>query len=245
MVDQKVRDIIVLVVLLTCVLTSTLNCAKAQEQESVTLYIVNPLTGNGSFNVNDYAVNSVFTVDFYIGTVTNLVAWQIRLTYNRTLIQYDAAWFPENNAFEMAAKSGATPLWEVLNNVNNASEVGDLAIIMTSSYPPDNSAQYPVNVTSKDPLCEVNFTIVSHGGDTQLDFVNAPLKGTVVSPEFMLSDYTTCVETTSGTYPAGGQPATIDDFAEVSEASAMLVLIMIPATSAFALARRRMKRYHP
>jgi len=244
MIDLNVRGLAVLVVLLTGVLSLTLNCAKGQEQEPVALYITNPLTGNSSFNVDDYAVNSVFTADFYIGNVTNLVAWQISLVYNRTLIQYDAAWFPEDNVFEEAVEGGATPLWEVSNNVNNVTEVGDLVIVMTSSYPPDSSPQYPINVTSKGFLCEVNFTIVSHAASTELDFVTVPTKNTVIFPVYFLSNYTTCVETSGGTYPADGQPAVIYDVAEVPEASALLVLIIIPAALVFALARKRMKRSH-
>jgi hypothetical protein len=242
MIDMNARGLAVLVMLLIGVLSLTLYSAKAQEEGSVAMYITNPLTGSSSFNVYNYSVNSVFTVEFCVGNVTNLVAWQIRLAYNRTLIQYDAAWFPEDNVFEEAVGRGATPLSEVSNNVNNATEVGDLVLVMISSFSLDNSLQYPVNVTSKGLLCEVNFTVVSHAANTQLGFVSTPTSNTLISPLYLLPNYTTCVETINGTYPADGQPATIYDVAQVPEGSALLLLIPIPATLAVALTRKRTKR---
>jgi len=231
----------VLVILLIGILSLTLYCAKAQEPEFVTLYIINPLTGNSSFNVYDYPVNSVFTAEFYLGNITNLVAWQMHLAYNRTLIQYANAWFPEDNVFEKAIERGATPLSEVSNNVNNSTEVGDLMIVMTSSYPPDISSQYPVNVTSKGLLCEVNFTIESHAADTQLYFISTP---PLIAPLYFLPNYSTCVETINGTYTARGDRALIHEINnEIPESATLMFALIGPAaTSTLILTMRKRAR---
>jgi hypothetical protein len=208
------------------------------------MYITNPLTGNNTFDVYDYPVNTVFTAEFYIGSVTNLVAWQIRLAYNRTSVQYDEAWFPTDNVFKEAVENGATPVSEVSNNVNNVSEVGDLVISMTSVSPLGTSPQYPVNVTSRDPLCEVNFTVVSHAANTQLNFISSPSTNAVIAPPNFLPSSGTCVETLTGTFPADGDPALITSSTSLPEASVLLILICIPSTLTLILTRRRTKKRH-
>jgi hypothetical protein len=242
MIDLNARSLAALAVLLIGVLPLTLYCAKAQEQELAIMYITNPLTGNNTFDVYDYPINSVFTVEFYMGNITNLVAWQIRLTYNRTVVQYDSAWFPENNVFKEAVENGATPVSEVSNNVNNASEIGDLVIAMTTVYPLGTSPQYPVNVTSKDLLCEVNFMIASHAANTQLDFVSSPSSNIVIAPPYFLPSSGTCVETLNGTFSADGDPALITSSTFLPEASVLLILTCIPSTLTLILTRRRTKR---
>jgi len=242
MIDLNARALVPLFILLMGVLPLTLCCAKAQEQELVTMYVINPLTGNNTFDVYDYPVNSVFTVEFYVGNVTNLVAWQIRLTYNRTLVQYDSAWFPENNVFKEAVENGATPVSEVSNNVNNASEIGDLVIAMTTVYPLGTSPQHPVNVTSKDLLCEVNFTIASHATNTQLDFVSSPSSNIGIAPPIFLPSGGTCVETLNGTFPADGDPALITSSTSLPEVSVLLILTCIPSTLTLILTKRRTKK---
>jgi hypothetical protein len=244
MIDPKAVGLAVLVTLLASVFSLTLYCAKAQEQESVTVYIINPLTGNNSFDVYDHPVGSVFTAEFYVGNVTNLVAWQIRLAYNRTLVQYDTARFPEDNVFEQAVERGATPTSEVSNNVNNATEVGDLMMAMTSVYPPDASPQYPVNVTSRGLLCEVNFTIMSHAANTELDLISSPSINIVIAPSYILPSYGTCVETINGTYSAGGDPALIRETnPDIPESVALMLALVGPvATLALILTRRKRAR---
>ena len=240
--NLKGCDLAVLIILLVSVSSPLFYCAKAQEQELVTMYAINPLTGNNSFDVYDYPVNSVFTAEFYIGNVTNLVAWQIRLAYNRTLIQYDDAWFPTDNVFKESVENGATPMSEVSNNVNNASDIGDLLITMTSALPLGTSPQYPVNVTSRDLLCEVNFTVVSHAADTELNFISSPSTNAVIAPPNFLPNSGTCVETLNGTFPADGDPALITSSTSLPEASLLLILICIPSTLTLILARRRTKK---
>lgn len=243
----ELRASVALLLLFVGVLPVAFHYAGAQEQESVRMYMINPLTGNETFSVHDCPVNSVFTVGFYIGNVTGLITWQIHLSYNRSSIHYSKAWFPDNNVFKEAVDEGATPLAELSNNVDNATDVGDLLIVMTSTYPPGSSLQYPVSVVSRGLLCKVNFTIASHPTCTQLDFILKQPQhppSVYITPPYYLPDYSTSVETLSGTHPAGGDPAVIcETNPEVPESSTlMLPLIALPATLTLILIRERRAR---
>lgn len=220
----------------------TVNGMRAEEQGFVRMYIVNPLTGTGDFNVSAFPVGSDFTVEFYIGNVTDLITWQIHLTYNRTIIHYSKAWFPDGNVFKEAVDKGATPLTEVSNNVDQANDVGDLLIVMTSTYASGSSLQYPVSVESKGLLCKLNFTAALHTAYTQLDFISTPAQnppGLHVFPPYYLADHGTSVETLDGTYPAGGDSAVIRLIDPVPESPLVLLLIGLPATLILILIRRR------
>lgn len=208
------------------------------------MYMINPLTGNETFNLGGFPVNSAFTVDFYVGNVTDLITWQIHMTYNRTLINYAKAWFPDDNVFKQAIDRGAIPMKEVSVNVDNATDVGDLLIVMTCTYPSSSSLKYPVTVESKELLCEVNFTVAMYSTFSQMVFVAGQQNpsGLHVMPPYYLAGYGTSVETVNGTYSADGEPAAIDDLISTPEASLLLILIWIPLTLAFVLARRRTKR---
>ncbi|MGA3192340.1 MAG: hypothetical protein ABSD73_07485 [Candidatus Bathyarchaeia archaeon] len=242
MIERRISVFLILV----CIgfLPLALPSAKGQAQESVSVYMINYLTENNTFNITDSPVNSVFTVDFCVGNVTDLITWQIRLTYNSTLIHYDEAWFPDDNVFQQAVGSGATPLTEVSNNVGNTTDVGDLLIVMTCSHSPSNSLKYPVTVTSKALMCKVNFTIAMQSTFTQIVFVaeQENPSNLYVAPPYYLAGYGTSVETLSGTYPADGDPAVITGPTSVSETSILLFLIWIPSTLALILTRRRTKR---
>jgi hypothetical protein len=215
---------------------------RAEEQGFVRMYMVNPLTGTGDFNISASPVGSDFTVEFYIGNVTDLITWQIYLTYNRTLIHYAKAWFPDDNVFKEAVDKGATPLAEVSNNVDQSTDVGDLLIVMTSTYPPSSSLQYPVSVESKGLLCKLNFTVTVHPACTQLDFISTLAQsptGLHVFPPYHIADYGTSVETLDGTHSAGGDPAVIRLVDSVPESPLMVLLIGLPATLTLILAKKR------
>lgn len=218
----------------------TVHGAKTQAQDFVRIYAINPLTGDNVFNVSECPVGSSFTMEFYVGNVTDMISWQIHLTYNRTLIHYDKAWFPDSCIFKTGASENATPLAEVSNNVNNSSETADLLIIMTSSYPVKDSMRYPVTIESRGLLCKVNFTVASHPVFTQLDFVNDPSAGIFIVPSYYLPGYATSVETISGTDAAGGAPAVISDISLVPESLVlMLLFIALPTTLTLILTKRR------
>lgn len=211
------------------------------------MYMVNPLTGNETFNLRDDPVKGAFTVDFYIGNVTDLITWQIHLTYNRTLINYTKAWFPDNNVFKQAIDEGAIPMKGIAINVDNATDVGDLLIVMTCTYPLSGSFKYPVTVESRGLLCRVNFTVAMRSNFTQMVFSAGQENpsGLYVMPPYYIAGYGTSVETLNGTYLAYGEPAVIYDLTPVPEASLLLLLIGIPTTLTIILTRMRRKRcYH-
>jgi hypothetical protein len=245
MIEQRISVLLLLVSIAS--LPLALHSARGQGQELVSMYMINPLTGNNSFDIANSSVNSVFTVDFYIGNVTDLITWQIGLTYNRTLIRYDEAWFPNDNVFKEAVDSGVIPLTEVSNNVGNTTDFGDLLIVMTSSHSPSNSLKYPVNVTSKALLCKVNFTIVSHPVHTKIDFVvsgSQSSSNVYVPPPYYLPAYKTSVETLSGIYSAGGESAVVFGTDSVPEFSALVLLsLAIPAMSTLILAWTKRARH--
>lgn len=139
------------------------------------MYIVNSLTGDNTFNVTNYPVGRIFTVEFYVGNVTGMITWQIHLTYNRTLINYAKTWFPDDNVFKQAIDRGAIPTKEVSVNVDNATDTADLLIVMTCTYPPNNPQKHPVNVTSRGLLCKTNFTVALHPTSEQLELVTQRL----------------------------------------------------------------------
>lgn len=244
MIERRIPVFLLLVYI--SFLPLALHSTKGQAQESVSVYMINPLIGNNTFNITDSPVNSVFTVDFYVGNVTDLITWQIRLTYNSTLINYAKAWFPDDNVFQQAVDSGATPLTEVSNNVGNTTDVGDLLIVMTSSHSPSNALMYPVTVASKALLCKVNFTIAMHSTFTQIVFVaeQENPSSLYVAPPYCLTGYGTSVETLSGTYPADGDPALITCPTSLPEASVLLFLAWIPSTLALLLTRQSKRRDH-
>jgi hypothetical protein len=214
--------------------------AKGQAQNFVRMYIVNPLTEDNSFNVSNYHVGDVLTMEFYVGNVTDMISWQIHLAYNCTLIHYSKAWFPDTCVFKTMANESATPLAEVSNNVDNASDRADLLIIMTSSYSPDSSLQYPVSVETRGLLCNLNFTIVSHPVHTKIDFVmngSQSASNIYVIPPYYLPAYETSVETLSGIYMAGGESAVVFETDSVPEFSALALLFLaITATLTLILA---------
>lgn len=240
----RLRRLVLVALFLTTILSFTFRGAKAQAQDFVNMFIVSPLTGNGALNVSDCPVGSTFTLEFYIGNVTNMVTWQIHLTYNRTLIRYAKAWFPSDNVFMEAIDKGAVPMKGISNNVDNATDVGDLLIIMTCTYPPDTLLKYPVSVASKGLLCKVNFTIALHPTYTQLVLgaeqqQNPP--SLHVAPPYYLTGYRTSVETLNGTYPAGGDSAVIDDLTPVPESSTLLLLVtFIVASLSLIMTRKRL-----
>jgi hypothetical protein len=226
--------------LLAGVLPLALRDPATEAQDIVKMYIVNPQTGDNVFNVSN---RSVFTIEFYVGNVTDMLTWQIHLTYNRTLINYAKAWFPDDNVFKAVIDQGAIPTKEISVNVDNDTDTADLLIIMTCTYPPSSPQKYPVNVTSRGLLCKANFTVALHPIYEQLEFVSqqSNYSNLRVTPPYYLADFKTSVDTPNGIYIADGEPALIYDSNPVPEASLFLLLISILVTVGFALNEREKK----
>jgi hypothetical protein len=237
----RMRRLIFIILFLAVTLPPIFRCARAQTQDVVKMYIVNPLTGDNTFNVSTCPIGSTFTMEFYVGNVTDMVTWQIHLTYNRTVINYATAWFPDDNVFKPAIDKGAIPMKGISVNVDNATDVGDLLIIMTSTYPPNSPLKYPVSVATKGLLCKTNFTITQHSPASQILFVSQQQNSSSlrVLPPYYLPDFKTSVDTLNGTYLADGEPAVIQYPAPLPETSFFLLLIWIPTTLALMLTRKR------
>jgi len=104
----KLKIILLFLLLSTFV---TLNFHKSVfAQEYVTVSILNPLTNDLRFIFSSEGtkINDTFTADVYIYNVSNLVAWQITLKWNNSIIHYAKAWIPEDNVFAPAIEQGAT-----------------------------------------------------------------------------------------------------------------------------------------
>jgi hypothetical protein len=170
----------------------------------------------------------------------------MHLTYNRTLIHYAEAWFPSDNVFKEAIDKGAIPVKGISINVDDATDVEDLLVIMTCTYPPDTLLKYPVSVASRGLLCKVNFTVAVHPTCTQLVLVTEQQQNPPslhVTPPYYLAGYMTSVETLNGTYLAGGDPAVIDDLTPVPESSILLLLVTLTMVSlSLILTRKRLAR---
>jgi hypothetical protein len=239
------HQLIFLAFLLTAFSSITSCSTSPQAPDIVEMYIVNPLTGDNIFNVTNYPIGGIFTVEFYVGSVTGMITWQIHLTYNRTLINYAQAWFPDDNVFKQAIDQGAIPTKETSVNIDNATDIADLFILMTCTYPPDSIQKYPVDVASRGLLCKANFTIVLHPASEKLEFVSQPMNYSSlhVTPHYYLDDFKTSVDTLNGIYVADGEPAVFYDITPIPEASLLLLLILIPTTLTIILTRMQRKRY--
>jgi hypothetical protein len=218
---------------------------RAQGSSTVEMYVVNPLSEDSVFNVTDYPIGSIFTVEFYVGNVTDMITWQIHLTYNRTLINYEQAWFPDDNVFKKPIDLGAIPVKEISVNINNVTDTADLFILMTCTYPPDTLIKYPVDVKSRGLLCKTNFTISKHPTSEKLALISQQVNYSSlhVAPPYYLDGFRTCVDTLNGIYAADAEPAVFYDMTTVPEVSPSLLLILIPSSLTIILIKLRRKRH--
>jgi hypothetical protein len=71
------------------------------EAQETSLKVVNPLTGNTSFNFTDAekSVGDTFVVNITIVDVTDLHAWQIRLSWDASLLWFMSLVFPSDDVF--------------------------------------------------------------------------------------------------------------------------------------------------
>jgi hypothetical protein len=148
--------------------------AKAQE-EVATMKIINPLSGDDkfSFNATDYPVNSTFTADFYISSVTEsgIVGWQIYVSWNNSVINYQSRLqqdeVPEdNNVFSPALAGGRSLI------VARSLELdGDTAYL---KYGVTVAPLAPVDVSEQALLCELTFKVAASPQDSQI-FTNVVL----------------------------------------------------------------------
>lgn len=230
------------------VLSSAFHAAPVEAQTpSFTGEILNPLVGTSDFAFNSsvYPVNSTFTVDFYVSDVTDMAAWQIYISWNNTMINFDTIWIPGlnssgTNVFTEAFNNGATPIVagpEV--DIDPTTNTGYLLYGLGNQYKPPKDPIYVVNVEGLGLLCSMNFTIeVSATG-------NSTLSGTInnLDASAELPYYSAVVNPSGAETQISTQPATLEIYgsdATIPEFTPWIIMpFFIVATLLAALAYRR------
>jgi hypothetical protein len=223
--------------------------AKAQTS-SVTGEIVNPLVGTNDFAFNSsvYPVNSTFTVDFYVSDVTDMAAWQIYISWNNTMINFDTLWIPGvnssgTNVFTEAFNNGAEPIpagpyVDVDPTTNTASLFYGLANV----YKPPKDPVYAVNVEGLGLLCSMNFTIQVNATESNI------LSGTIsnLDASLGLGAYSEVVDPSGARTEILAQPATLEIYgpeATIPEFTPWMIMpFFIVATLLVALAYQSQRK---
>jgi Periplasmic copper-binding protein (NosD) len=79
----------------------TIQSSRGKSTEQTYLQIINPLTGDGSFNftVQQKSVGDTFVINITVVNVTAMFAWQFALTWNSSLLTFVNASVPPDNIF--------------------------------------------------------------------------------------------------------------------------------------------------
>ena len=211
------------------VFSAAFHAVPAEAQTSaVTGEIVNPLVGTNDFAFNSsvYPVNSTFTVDFYVANVNDMVAWQIYISWNNTMINFDTAWIPGvnnssgTNVFTPAFNAGATPEVPAPDvEFDFTGTIGYLYYGAANLYEPAADHMYAVNVEGLGLLCSANFTVqvsvtganILQGTISNFDSSNPGPTGEY-SAVFDPSDAETQIIANNATLEIYGSEASIPEF---------------------------------
>ena len=73
--------------------------------------VVNPQTGNStfSFNTSSTQVGQIFVVNVTVVNVVDLATWQIKLSWNASLLSFVNVSLPPDHVFAASGKSMITP----------------------------------------------------------------------------------------------------------------------------------------
>ena len=141
----------------------TIQSTKGKSSEQTYLQIINPLTGDGSFNftVQQKSVGDTFVVNVTVVNVTSLGTWQIGLNWNSSLLTFVNASIPSDNIL------GSADLYVVPPDTSQP-EHAQLyyAATLTNHHPP-----YTIHVNGTGTLAQLEFRIDQRGGETDLAFV--------------------------------------------------------------------------
>jgi hypothetical protein len=234
------------------VFSAAFHAVPAEAQTSaVTGEIVNPLVGTNDFAFNSsvYPVNSTFTLDFYVANVNNMVAWQIYISWNNSMINFDTVWIPGvnssgTNVFTEAFNNGATPIVPDPDvELDPMTNTAYLFYGATNYYNQSSDHVYAVNVRGLGLLCSVNFTVqVNATGANILSGTinNVPMSAGLgsYSSVFDPSDYETQISAEPATLEIYGPEASIPEFTPW-----MIMPFLIVATLLAALPYRTKKRW--
>ncbi|MEM3458476.1 MAG: hypothetical protein QXN36_02460 [Candidatus Bathyarchaeia archaeon] len=138
------------------------------EGEVATIRVLNPETNDSFFilKASEYPIGSVFTAVFSITHVEKLVAWEISVSWNNSIVNFQNVSIPDGNVFASAI-DGATLITSASSDV--VDDTGYLKVNATLL------PETPVDVTNQGVLCQVNFTIQQLPSDevlcTEITFV--------------------------------------------------------------------------
>jgi hypothetical protein len=159
--------LLIAILVLSLLLPLSTNLIRAQEE--ATIRIINPLSGDNKFifETSEYPVNTTFTVEFYIESVSRLITWQIYIKWNNTIINFQTAWIPDDNVFAESIDQGATliapqPSVEIFNDTGYLKYGASILPFI------------PVDVSNTALLCKMNFTIAIEPQDGQ-EYTNIEL----------------------------------------------------------------------
>ncbi|MEM2702763.1 MAG: hypothetical protein QXR45_06350 [Candidatus Bathyarchaeia archaeon] len=174
--NAKYAKIILTLIFILTTITAFISIQNGFGTEYAIMRIINPFRGDGKFlfNVTEEInfTGQVFTVEFYIYNVSDMIAWQFAISWNNSIIRYNASinpttWvFPEGHVFQQAEDEGysvikAIQLVEV-ETPTGPSQDPTAPGIATLKAGSTTIPFYPVNVGSQGALlCRINFTIVA------------------------------------------------------------------------------------
>jgi hypothetical protein len=155
---RKTAVSIIMVLLSVCVLSLAFRTDGFRAEaagEITTIRMLNPATNDGFFllNASDYPLGSQFTVDFYVAPINDLISWQVKVTWDNSILNFQSASIPAGHVFEGAIAGGAT-ISQVGPTVDIDAGVGNATLAMMSSPP-----YSPVNVADAGLLCTMTFSI--------------------------------------------------------------------------------------
>lgn len=146
---------------------------RAYSADAATLRVINPLTGDEWFNftTNDKKVGDTFLVNVELFNVTDLASFQVRLTWNLTVLNYFSFNVPSNAVFPPPQFSGGPP---PIGPPIDVSVPGQLI------YGYAVGPQQP-SFTGDGILFQIEFKIIASTGETFLHIDPYPSNGTFLT----------------------------------------------------------------
>jgi hypothetical protein len=152
---------IIVVLLFGLLLTEILICTSRVKALNLALVkIINPVTGDEWFNftTNNKTIGDTFLVNVELFNVTNLISFQVRLTWNLTVLSYFSYNVPSNAVFPPPQFTGGPP---PIDPPIDVSVPGQLI------YGYAVGPQQP-SFTGDGILFQIEFTIIISTGETLL-----------------------------------------------------------------------------
>lgn len=141
----------------------TVQSTRGKSTELTYLQIINPLTGDGSFNftVQQKSVGDTFVVNITVVNVTSMDTWQIGLNWNSSLLTFVNASIPSDNIL------GSNDVYVVPPDTSQPERAQLYYAATLANHPPP----YTIHVNGTGTLAQLEFRIDQRGGQTDLSFV--------------------------------------------------------------------------